>query len=81
MGFDALLGNSRLKDNLTAALQQGKNAHFYVISGPTGSGKRTLATLLADQLINTALLRAGMLDDPAKLADNSQALLEKLLNK
>ena len=28
-----------------------------------------------------ALLRAGMLDDPAKLADNSQALLEKLLNK
>lgn len=47
MGFDALLGNSRLKDNLTAALQQGKNAHFYVISGPTGSGKRTLATLLA----------------------------------
>ncbi len=40
-----------------------------------------LATLLADQLINTALLRAGMLDDPAKLADNSQALLEKLLNK
>ena len=40
-----------------------------------------LATLLADQLIDTALLRAGMLDDPAKLADNSQALLEKLLNK
>ena len=40
-----------------------------------------LATLLADQLINTALLRAGMLDDPAKLADNSQTLLEKLLNK
>lgn len=40
-----------------------------------------LARLLAGQLINTALLRAGMLDDPAKLADNSQALLEKLLQK
>lgn len=40
-----------------------------------------LADLLAGQLINTALLRAGMLDDPAKLADNSQALLEKLLSK
>ena len=40
-----------------------------------------LATLLAGQLVNTALLRAGMLEDPAKLADNSQALLEKLLNK
>lgn len=45
------------------------------------SKDEALATLLADQLINTALLRAGMLDDPAKLADNSQALLEKLLNK
>lgn len=40
-----------------------------------------LAELLAGQIINTALLRAGMLDDPAKLADNSQALLEKLLQK
>ena len=40
-----------------------------------------LAELLAGQLINTALLRAGMLEDPATLADNSQALLEKLLNK
>ena len=45
------------------------------------SQDEALATMLADQLINTALLRAGMLDDPAKLADNSQALLEKLLNK
>ena len=33
------------------------------------------------QLINTALLRAGMLDDPSKLAENSQALLSKLLCK
>lgn len=40
-----------------------------------------LATLLAGQIIDTALLRAGMLEDPSKLADNSQALLEKLLNK
>lgn len=40
-----------------------------------------LATLLARQVINTALLRAGMLDDPAKLADNSQVLLERLLQK
>ncbi len=39
----------------------------------------TLASLLAGQIVNTALLRAGMLEDPAKLADNSQALLEKLL--
>ena len=40
-----------------------------------------LAKLLAEQIINTALLRAGMLEDPSTLADNSQALLEKLLQK
>ena len=45
------------------------------------SENEELATLLADQLINTALLRAGMLEDPARLADNSQALLEKLLKR
>lgn len=47
MGFESLLGNDRLKDNLTASLRQGKTAHFYLISGPTGSGKRTLAKLLS----------------------------------
>lgn len=40
-----------------------------------------LAKLLAGQIINTALLRAGMLEDPARLADNSQELLERLLNR
>ncbi len=40
-----------------------------------------LANLLAGQIVNTALLRAGMLEDPSQLADNSQALLEKLLAK
>ena len=40
-----------------------------------------LAKLLAGQLIDTALLRAGLLEDPAKLADNSSALLAKLLDK
>lgn len=47
MGFEALLGNHRLKENLTASLRQGKAAHFYLISGPAGSGKRTLAQLLS----------------------------------
>ncbi len=40
-----------------------------------------LAGLVADQIANTALLRAGMLDDPAQLANTSQELLEKLLLK
>ena len=47
MGFEALLGNERLKDNLTGALAKGRVSHFYLISGPTGAGKKTLARLLA----------------------------------
>ena len=46
MGFEGLLGNQRLKDNLTAGASRGKLAHFYLISGPEGSGKKTLARLL-----------------------------------
>lgn len=45
------------------------------------SSDEELAKLLAGQLIDTALLRAGLLEDPAKLADNSSALLAKLLEK
>lgn len=40
-----------------------------------------LAKLVADQIANTALLRAGMLDDPAALAQSSEALMEQLLLK
>ena len=47
MGFDVLLGNERLKENLTGSLRRGRISHFYLISGPEGSGKRTLARLLA----------------------------------
>lgn len=47
MGFDTLLGNSRLKENLTGSLRQGRISHFYLISGPAGAGKKTLARLLA----------------------------------
>ena len=47
MGFEGLLGNSRLKDNLITGVRRGKISHFYLIAGPQGSGKRTLARLLA----------------------------------
>ena len=40
-----------------------------------------LAQMVADQIANTALLRAGMLDDPAVLAQSSQTLMEQLLLK
>ncbi len=51
MGFDALLGNERLKENLTSSLRRGHISHFYLISGPEGSGKHTLATLLAAAIL------------------------------
>ena len=47
MGFETLLGNDRLKQNLISSLAQGRISHFYLISGPEGSGKHTLARLLA----------------------------------
>ena len=46
MGFESILGNQRLKDNLTAGASRGKLSHFYLISGPTGSGKKTVARLI-----------------------------------
>ena len=47
MGFEALLGNEQLKKELSASLRKGNISHCYLISGPEGSGKRTLAKLLA----------------------------------
>ena len=51
MGFETLLGNERLKDNLTGSLSRGYISHFYLISGPEGSGKHTLARLLAAAIL------------------------------
>ena len=51
MGFDGLLGNERLKENLRQSLRKGQASHFYLISGPAGSGKRTLARLLSAALM------------------------------
>lgn len=51
MSFDTLLGNDRLKQNLAESLAKNHISHFYLISGPKGSGKRTLATLLAQAIL------------------------------
>ena len=51
MAFDTLLGNDRLKDNLTASIRRGRISHFYLISGPAGAGKKTLARLLAAAIL------------------------------
>ena len=51
MGFESLLGNRRLKENLKSSLGRGRVSHFYLISGPEGSGKHTLARLLAAAIL------------------------------
>ena len=51
MGFETLLGNRRLKENLTNSLGRGRISHFYLISGPEGSGKHTLARLMAAAIL------------------------------
>lgn len=51
MGFEGLLGNERLKENLSSSLHRGRVSHFYLIAGPAGSGKHTLARLLAAALL------------------------------
>ena len=51
MAFETLLGNDRLKQNLAESLAKGHISHFYLISGPKGSGKHTLAKLLAEAIL------------------------------
>ena len=50
MGFDGLLGNEELKKRLSVSVREGKTSHCYIICGPEGSGKRTLASLLSQAL-------------------------------
>lgn len=47
MRFAELLGNETLKAQLCAALDSGRLSHSYLLAGPAGSGKHTLARLLA----------------------------------
>ena len=51
MGLDSLLGNERLKENLRNSVGAGRISHFYLISGPTGSGKQTLTKLLSAAIL------------------------------
>ena len=51
MGYEGLLGNERLKENLRSSINRDRISHFYLISGPEGSGKRTLAKLLAAAIL------------------------------
>ncbi len=49
--FPGLLGNEGLKSTLSADFAAGKNAHAYILDGPSGSGKRTLARMIAQSVL------------------------------
>lgn len=51
MGFTRLLGNEQLMRGLVQSLRRGHVSHFYLISGPVGSGRHTLAQWLAAALL------------------------------
>lgn len=47
MRFDGFFGNDGIKQRLSAACAQGRFSHCYLICGPKGSGKHTLARIIA----------------------------------
>ncbi len=50
MGFDSIYGQHLLKEALQRSLASGETGHAYLFSGPSGSGKRTMAMLFAQAL-------------------------------
>lgn len=47
MDFGGFLGNDALKSRLQASFRQRKTSHCYLLCGPEGSGRHTLARLMA----------------------------------
>lgn len=58
MDFGSFLGNDALKARLTSSFRQGKSSHCYLLCGPEGSGRHTLARQMA------AALECGRENDP-----------------
>ena len=50
MEFTGFLGNAQLKQRLSASFAKGKSSHCYLLCGPVGSGKHTLAKFLTAAL-------------------------------
>lgn len=72
MGFGLLLGNTALKQRLTAAFAQNRVGHCFLITGPAGSGKSTLAGLLA------AALQCEGRDKPCGVCGSCRKVLAKI---
>ena len=66
MRLDALAGNDALKEQLAAHSRGRGLAHAYILAGPRGIGKHTLARALAAALVAAA--PAGEADDRTAVA-------------
>lgn len=53
MRFDGFYGNEPIKERLSAAAREDRFAHFYLLSGPQGSGRHTLARILIAAMLCT----------------------------
>ena len=53
MRFDGFFGNEPIKERLSAAAREDRFAHFYLLSGPEGSGRHTLARILTAAMLCT----------------------------
>ncbi len=51
MDFDGIVGQKEIKEALMAAVQTGKVGHAYILSGPRGIGKKSVARIFAKQLL------------------------------
>ena len=49
-GFDAVVGHERVKEYLKNAIAMDKISHAYIINGPDGIGKKTIASVFAQAL-------------------------------
>lgn len=54
MNLTALSGNERVKEQLSRQERERGLSHAYIVSGPAGSGKHTLAQLLAAGMLCTS---------------------------
>ena len=66
MSFDSLLGNEQLKKELSGSIRKGNISHCYLICGPEGSGKHTLARLLAAAIHCTGQEKPCMICQPCR---------------